>query len=104
MQAPDSFITITQRLNSDNLLTQYLQRYESGESTTLFEATVQDRLLLGISLSPNDQFVATEEAVTPVVYDTMPLNSKPSLGLTYLRDAKTGKLVRTIEGFDVIWR
>ena len=77
----------------------------SGESR-LLARTIDDRGSIGdLFVSPNDQYVAIE--VTPSVENAEPdgrrVNGRPTSITLQILEIDTGALVRSLEGFAVIW-
>lgn len=106
LQSLTDYVYITQRLDaSSGALTQYLIRLnENGSSEVLASEATANLLILSLDLSPNDQYIVTEEAWQPVVYDMALLNNKPGIVSSVIRNTATGEVLLTLDGFDVIWR
>jgi hypothetical protein len=98
------YVYIEQRLDSNRLhLNQELISLIDSKLNLLRVSPNKERLILKTLLSPNDEFVLTEEAVQPVIYDGIYPNGKPKNGFTNITDVKTGTVVKSIQGYDVKW-
>jgi hypothetical protein len=101
----DDYVYIQQELDNNRLyLQQNLISYINDKIKVISSTNVKDRLMLNSYLSPNDEFVLTEEALQPVIYDGVYPNGKPKNGFTNIIDVNSGAVVKTLEGYDVKWK
>ena len=93
-----SFDSLTEQL------TQNIRTLINDTVTDIAAYSTDERLVLGMSISPNDEFFMTEEALQPVIYDNAPLNNKPQNVITRIRSTQSGDIIRQLDGFDIIFR
>jgi hypothetical protein len=106
LHTTQDFIFITQGLDATGTqLQQFLKIVDANNTVkTLTQESFNEMLFTQLSMSPNDQFTVMEQAYQPVIYDTVIFNNKPQEVFSVIRDARTGDTVRTLNGFDIVWR
>jgi hypothetical protein len=98
------YIYVEQQLDSNRLyLEQKLISFVENEANLIRSSRNEDRLILITSLSPNDEFLLTEESLQPVIYDGVFPNGKPKNGFTNIIDIHTGEILKTVNGYDIKW-
>jgi hypothetical protein len=101
----NDFVFIEQELDTNQLyLQQNLISYINNNKKILSFNKVKESLILFTSLSPNDEFILTEEALQPVIYDGVYPNGRPKNGFTNFIDTKNGTITKTLTGYDVKWK
>lgn len=75
-----------------------------GDETVITSHNVQEKLILDLSISPDDGYIVYESANQPIIYDKTLYNGKPGNNETYIIDTQSNKTIKKINGFDVRWR
>jgi hypothetical protein len=96
---------IKQNLDKDGIrLLQQLYLYRNTTENIITEHPTNERLILELSLSPNDQYLITEESQQPVIFDGLSPNGTAKNVTTYIRSTNSGTILMQFPGFDVKWR
>lgn len=99
------YVFISRRLDDTRQdLIQFVQTYLDEATVELLSHPSNERLITGLELSPNDEYVVVQEVPQPAVYDNVDGNNSPTYVLSRLMNIKSGESVRLIEGFDLQWR
>ncbi len=101
----EEYTYVKRELDDSQLdLLQLLIYYNGSNEKILNQLNSKERLILKSYLSPNDQYIVTEESNLPVIIDKLPRNSNAENVEFSITDIETGQTLLFEKGFDVKWR